>query len=1402
MASSPLHPDHPPTSRLVGNSAALASLRAQITHLARFDAPGSAHAPTVLLQGETGTGKGLVARVLHDSGPRAVGPFVQVNCAAIPETMLEAELFGFEAGAFTDAKRAKPGLFEAASGGSLFLDEIDALPVALQGKLLTAIETKQVRRLGAVAERAVDVKLLTATNADLGTRVAAGQFRADLYHRLAIVVLTIPPLRARGEDILDLAQTFLQHYVQAYGVPPKRLRADAAAWLQQYAWPGNVRELSHVMERVVLLHAAEEVDATVLAQWGLPLTMAGSGAAPVAPVAGTERGLSSEVEQIRQALVQTNGKVARAARLLGISRDALRWRMRRAGIERSDAVSPRARTAAARDDTWTAPPDTRRTPADLPPEAPRSAWEQKPVVVLALELTWPQEATGAAGPYEPWTEAVRWEQAIIDKVQGFGGVLLPRTPALLTWVFGVPQALEQLPQRAVHAALAVRQMVTEASGGALAGGPTLRLAAHLGAVQVPTQATDPLARLVGVGATLAVPVRLLGQAEPGEIVVSPEVGRLVEGGVTLEPRALPGPTRGPARGGGYAVVGVSPGRGVVQGRWDPVRRPLVGRERELAILDTVWQQVQEGRGQALGLVGAPGIGKSRLLAAVRQRLALPGVTYLQSHCLAYGSATPYLPVLDWLRAYGGIAPGESLDTGLSKLDRLLQRAGIPPETGRPALLPLLGVPVESAGLAERQAPVRKAQAFEMLLRLFIHDRQQWPLILAVEDLHWSDPTSEAFLALLIEHLAGVPLLLLATYRPGYRPPWLDKSYATQLALQPLGDTASRQVIQRVASQPALAATLEQQILTKAEGNPFFLEELTYALMEHGHEMPLLAVPDTIQAVLAARMDRLPQVDKTLLQMAAVIGPRVPLALLAPLASLSDHALQHSLAQLQAAELLYETHARPEPIYTFKHVLTQEVAYSSLASEARRTLHARVTDVLTDLVPALTPECMPHHRELLVQHAWQGERWETAARACQEAGAQALAQSAYREAVGYCEQALSALGHLPDQRETTEQAIDLRFALRSALFPFGNLGRILPYLREAVSLAEALNDPRRLGRAEVFLSYHFCLMGMYDQAIASAQRVLARDTAGGDVVLHALVHLYLGRTYEALGDYRQSIDCLRETMAFFDGARRRERFGLHTPPAVVGCAWLARCHAELGTFAEGRALEDEGLRIAEAVDDAGSLMYASFGVGLLALRQGDLPHALPCLEQAMAICQRADFPALFPLFASALGAAYTLAGRVTDAVPLLTQALEQSAATERVIHETPCRLRLGEAQLQAGHLEEASALAEGALAGARQRQERGHQAYALRLLGDIAVQREPPNCEAAETCYCQALALAEALEMRPLQAHCHRGLGTLYATTGQQEQARTALATAIAMYQSMDMTFWLPETETTLVILDK
>jgi tetratricopeptide (TPR) repeat protein len=219
--------------------------------------------------------------------------------------------------------------------------------------------------------------------------------------------------------------------------------------------------------------------------------------------------------------------------------------------------------------------------------------------------------------------------------------------------------------------------------------------------------------------------------------------------------------------------------------------------------------------------------------------------------------------------------------------------------------------------------------------------------------------------------------------------------------------------------------------------------------------------------------------------------------------------------------------------------------------------------------------------------------------------------------------------------------------------------------------------------------------------------------------------------------------------------------------------------------------EEGLQISEAVDHPPNLMVASWGIGLLCLRQGDLYRALPLLARAVGICQDADLPFYFPPMAAPLGAAYTLAGRVTEAMPLLTQAMEQAITMGRVDFQTLSSLSLGETQMLASRLEEAQVLADRALAHARAHKERGNQAYALRLLGDIATHRDPPEVEEANTHYREALALANELGMRPLQVHCHLGLGTLYAKTGRREQARTELSAAITLYRAMDMTFWLP-----------
>jgi tetratricopeptide (TPR) repeat protein len=776
---------------------------------------------------------------------------------------------------------------------------------------------------------------------------------------------------------------------------------------------------------------------------------------------------------------------------------------------------------------------------------------------------------------------------------------------------------------------------------------------------------------------------------------------------------------------------------------------------------------------------------------------------LESASVSYGKATPYFPVRDLLKRYVQVEDRDDTRTIRSRVTGHVLTLDAALQETIPALLALLEALPEDSPFLTLDPPQRRRRTLDGLKRVLLRESQVQPLLLVFEDLHWIDTETQALLDSLVESVPTARMLLLVNYRPEYQHGWGSKTYYTQLRLDPLPPVSADALLQALLGDDPSLTPLTPLLIARTEGNPFFLEESVRTLVETvvlvgtpgayrlAQAVPSIQVPATVQAVLAARIDRLPPEEKRLLQTAAVLGMEVPLALLQAIAERPEEALHRSLTHLQAAEFLYETRLFPEHAYTFKHALTHEIAYGSLLQERRRTLHAHIVEALE----TLSGDRLVDQIEHLAAHAVRGEVWDKALTYFQQAGEKAMAHSASREAGGYFEQALRALPHLPETRATREQAIDLRLALRSALRPFGDFERILACLREAEDLAVTLDDPRRLVQVSIFLSNHFYSVGAYDQARAAAQRALA--TAGGDVVLHALANLYLGRAYHAQGDYRQAIGCLGQTVASLDGPQRHERFGQVFLPAVTSRANLVWCHAELGTFAEGKALGDEGLRIAEAVAHPGNLMLATWGSGLLSLCQGDLPRALPLLERAVDIWQTVDLPLFFPRMAVPLGAAYTLAGRIADAVPLLTQVMEQTTAMETVGFQTLCRLALGEAQGRAGRLEEAHALAERGLALARQHQERGHQAYALRLLGDIAAHWEPPETAPAAAHYRQALALADALGMRPLQAHCHRGLGTLYAKTDQTEQARTALSNAIDLYHSMGMTFWLPQAETVL-----
>ncbi len=315
--------DQANATAVLGTSAAMSPLRELIDRMGRLSGLRAGEYPTILLLGETGTGKSLVARALHQASPLARGPFLVFDCTVVPRDLMEAELFGYERGAFTDAKAAKPGLLEVAAGGTLLLDEVGELGLAAQGKLLRVIEDKVVRRLGALTDVAADVRVIAATNRDLAQEVAAGRFRQDLFYRLNVLTLTLPSLRARGDDVLLLAHHYLELYARKYGRAPKTLAPDAAAALLAERWIGNVRELAHVIERAMLMVDGDVIEARHLAVE----TRAAGDDDPA-----TTRLDEAERQLIRRVLGECGGNVSQAARRLGVSRELLRYRMRKHGL--------------------------------------------------------------------------------------------------------------------------------------------------------------------------------------------------------------------------------------------------------------------------------------------------------------------------------------------------------------------------------------------------------------------------------------------------------------------------------------------------------------------------------------------------------------------------------------------------------------------------------------------------------------------------------------------------------------------------------------------------------------------------------------------------------------------------------------------------------------------------------------------------------------------------------------------------------------------------------------------------------------------------------------------------------------------------------------------------------------
>jgi tetratricopeptide (TPR) repeat protein len=802
----------------------------------------------------------------------------------------------------------------------------------------------------------------------------------------------------------------------------------------------------------------------------------------------------------------------------------------------------------------------------------------------------------------------------------------------------------------------------------------------------------------------------------------------------------------------------------------------------------------------VALVGEAGVGKSRLAYEFVHAHPTHGCLLLESASVSYGKATPYFPVIDLLKRYCHLDEQDAPHTVRAKVTGQVLTLDEALQDTLPALLSLLEVLPEDSPFRTLDPPQRRQHTVQALKRVLLRESQVQPLLLVFEDMHWIDTETQVLLDSLGESLPTAQLLLLVTYRPEYQHGWGSKTYYRQLRLDPLPPASADEFLQALLGDAPSLGPLTSLLIARTGGNPFFLEESVRTLIETGmlvgapgayrlaQPLASLQMPATVQAVLAARIDRLPPEEKHVLQTAAVIGTEVPLPLVQVVAELPKADLYHGLAHLQAAEFLYETRLFPEREYTFKHALTHEVAYGSLLHERRRVLHARIVEALE----VLSADRLTEQVERLAHHALRGEMWGKAVTYGQQAGARAHGRAAFREAVTAFEQALQALAHLPASRDTSVLALELRLALGYALSALGAYGRRLALLGEAEALARALDDRARLAQVLASRAIVLRITGDHDGALATGQQAFALAVELDESALQVLASYTLGQAYYTIGDCGRAAELLRWSVEAAD----RDAGTPSTDMRILSRAWLALPLSVLGAFAEGRRHGQEALRLAILAGRGITPSVAHGCLGLLYLTQGDLEHAIGVLEQGLALCHASGNRDFLRVIVASLGYVAALQGRLAAGRPLLEEAIGESLRTGA--RQRPLWVAwLSEVCRLAGSDGEAWQHARQALDLARQQKERGNEAHALHQLGVVQAHANSPAVAQAAAHYQQALALAEELGMRPLQAHCHRGLGTLYAQLGQWEQACAELSDAIALYRVMEMTFWLPESEAAL-----
>jgi len=1016
------------------------------------------------------------------------------------------------------------------------------------------------------------------------------------------------------------------------------------------------------------------------------------------------------------------------------------------------------------------------------------AGERKIVTALFADIKGSMELMQDRDPEEARTIIDPALQLMIEAVRHYDGHVVQSTGDGIFALFGAPLAHEDHPQRALYAALRLQNAIRGYSAKLVAEGGTpleARVGVNSGEVVVRTLATaDGHAEYTPIGHTANLASRMEAIAPTGSIAITEHTRRLVEGFFQLKSH---GPTRVKGLSDSinvYEVTGLGPLRTRLQQAAARGLSKFVGREREMEAIRHALEQAKTGHGQIVAAIAEAGVGKSRLFYEFKAT-SLSGCTVLEALSISHGKASAYLPVIDLLRSYFRIANEdderarrEKVAGKVTVLDRSL-------EDTLPYLFNLLGIVNSDDPLAQMDGQVKKRRTLEAIKRILLRESLNQALIVIFEDLHWIDEQTQELLNLLADSIGTSKILLLVNYRPEYRHEWTHKTYYTQLRLDPLAKESAQEMLTALIGPGAELWPLKRLIIDRTEGNPFFMEEIVQALFEEGallrngetkltRSLSELRIPATVQVILTARIDRLPQPEKELLQTVAVLGKEFTLSLVRATAAAIGAELEQSLAGLQSAEFIYEQPAMGDTEYTFKHALTQEAAYNSILVDRRKQIHERAAQTLETLHSGERPELVDE----LARHYVRSGNIPKAIEYLQRAGELAVTRSSFRQAIANLNSALELVLTLPPGQEQSTRELALQVALGSAcsgVMGWGSEGREAAY-RRAAELCHKLEGDRELFP----VLWNLCQLN-----IQRGELIAARELADQGLSLAERLQeptfipaaqYNLGEICQWRGELSQSLEHLEQASRLYDSQLHASLVPLY------GVDLLAFLSADAAIVEYLLGKPDQSLKRARAAQEHANALSHPFSrafvpIGLewtLMFRRA-AEEAREVAERSIAMCTEYGFTELLGWAKCFHGWSLIEQDQARDGITELTEGIALLDSMRDEISRTMFLGMLGEGYRKVGDSARASDLLAEALERANRTGVRFYECELHRLMGELHLKGGDADAKRAEDCFRTAVDVAVKQKAKSWELRTTTSLARLLASQGRRDEARSRLA---------------------------